>query len=150
MFPTFVKSTARVATATPAPRIAGSIKRHTGLRAAICVGATIPLALFGHGIASAAGTVEIYGNAGEVDVYVTDGTPGENCLVNDNGYTFGGVVDDAGYLDFYIPAEPGDHQVTVACDPQRRLRPMGHGRTHRPRTRTGPGPSPRTCPGLLG
>ncbi|EID79237.1 MULTISPECIES: hypothetical protein [Rhodococcus] len=143
MFPEFVKSAARVAADTPAPPVTGSIMKHTGLRAAVCVGATVPLVLFGDGIASAAGTVEMYGNAGEVEVYVTDGTPGENCLVDDNGYTFGGVVDDAGFLAILIPAEPGDHQVTLACDSS-----GGYGQwvTVTP-TGPGPGPAPAPAPG---
>ncbi|MDV6244528.1 hypothetical protein [Rhodococcus opacus] len=142
MFPKTVKSAARVATATPAPRITGSIMKHTGLRAAMCVGATVPLVLLGHGIASAA-TIEVYGGADEVEVYVTDGTPGENCLVTDNGYTFGDVVDDAGFLAIFIPAEPGDHQVTLACDSS-----GGYGQwvTVAP-TGPGPGPAPAPAPG---
>ncbi|TQC42014.1 hypothetical protein EEB14_51260 [Rhodococcus sp. WS4] len=143
MFPEFVKSAARVAADTPALPVTGSIMKHTGLRAAVCVGATVSLVLFGQGIASAAGTVEMYGNAGEVEVYVTDGTPGENCLVVDNGYTFGGVVDDAGFLAIFIPAEPGDHQVTVACDSS-----GGYGQwvTVTP-TGPGSGPAPAPAPG---
>ncbi|MFD9665872.1 hypothetical protein ACFWAY_30320 [Rhodococcus sp. NPDC059968] len=100
------------------------MKRYV-LRAAVCVGAAVPLLLFAPGTASAVATAHSVGGAGSVAVTVAGATPNEACQLLLTGHSQGAVSSstelnlvkgDGSISDRVTGVAAGNYTATVHCE----------------------------------